>query len=233
MKHISISLYNRPIYTNILFEKLEQCYGIDDYHILVISEPTNSEVIHLAKNFVGRRANRSLLVNKNKLGCNKNIFNCLNSSFEKTDFNIHFEDDTIPGKDCLRYFEWANEKFKQNTSIFNISAYQKDAGINIENIKIRNHFTPWGWATWKNRWDLIKNKLKKNIVTIGNVSWDQLLLNITKSNEIYPEVSRTQNIGADQGTNVPNKEWHAIHQYNAHWIDSIGKYADSFNLEEV
>jgi hypothetical protein len=38
--------------------------------------------------------------------------------------------------------------------------------------------------------------------------------------EIFPLVSRIQNIGAQEGTYCPGPEWHYHNQYNDYWIET-------------
>lgn len=230
MKTLSISLYKRPDYTKILLDHLNRCYGIEQYVTVICCEPANSEVVDLAKNF--RPDTTHVIVNPKIQGCNWNIYQCLSIGFDNSDFHIHLEDDTIPAKDFLVYCEWAKNEYINDSNIFSISGYvnvnnqTEHYNIKSENIHLihrRQWYTPWGWATWKNRWDDIKlelfNKLKKE----SSKSWDCHLHNLIRDKfEIFPAVSRIQNIGANNGTYVPNPEWHKNHQYNEFWLESLG-----------
>ena len=126
MKTITISLYNRPEYTKILFDSLSMCHGIDDYAIFIFCEPTNQEVIDLAKGF---RTNQTVThVNPHVFGCNANIFQCVDFGFSQSEYNIHFEDDTIPGKDCLNTLSGATDNMliiTQFLVLLDIKKYHK------------------------------------------------------------------------------------------------------------
>ena len=234
MKTLTISLYNRLQYTERLFQYLDECYGIQDYEINICCEPGHKPIEDLARNF--RPSQTHVTVNPRRYGCNTNIFQCLAIGFSKNDYHIHFEDDTIPGKDCLQYFEWAREKYKNDKTVFTISAYVNSdnktehyypPSENILLVEKRNWFTPWGWATWKDRFeDMAK------VWDFAGVkgSWDTAINHIARNdrNEVFPAVARTQNIGADLGTHVPNAEWHKNNHLNQWWIESIGKYTKEF-----
>lgn len=236
MKTLSISLYNRPKYTEQMLNHLDSCYNIEDYKIIICCEPKNEQVINLAKSF--RPHQTSVNVNPVMYGCNWNIFQCLHLGFQNSDYHIHLEDDTIPGKDFLLYCEWARQQYINDDNIFAVSGYvnvnnktehYSEYSQNITMIKRRNWFTPWGWATWKNRWDSIKVELYSRLTNEPRYSWDHHMHNIVKNfYEIFPSVSRIQNIGAEYGTYVPSADWHKNHQYNEFWIESIQQYSNQF-----
>lgn len=237
MKTLTISLYNREEYTKRLLDSLNECYGLDDYNITICCEPGFKAIEEMAKGF--RPNQTEVIVNSRRYGCNTNIYQCLAIGFSKNDYHIHFEDDTIPGKDCLKYFEWAKEQYRNNSRVFTISGYVNSNNktehyypINkkINTVFYRQWFTPWGWATWKDRFSEMKSAWDFQGV---NGSWDATINHEVRRDryEIVPTVSRIQNIGADMGTHVPNKEWHEIHHYNDYWIEKLNNYTDNF--EEI
>lgn len=238
---ISIALYRRPYYTKLLLDALDKCYNIDKYTIIIscdIYRQTFLDEKNLYRNSVAsleiakkfRPSQTQIYTNQPIIGCNSNTYKCLNLGFEfNDDFHIHFEDDTIPSKDALLYFEWCRNYFRYNYSIFSISGYSKSSIQPIDHydklIK-RQWFTPWGWATWKDRYCDIHN----TISGCRHYGWDMRINNCTRQNryEIAPVISRIQNIGAEDGENV-TPEYHKEHQYNEFWIESIKKYSYSFD----
>jgi len=234
LKTLTISLYNRLQYTERLFQYLDECYGIQDYEINICCEPGHKPIEDLARNF--RPSQTHVTVNPRRYGCNTNIFQCLAIGFSKNDYHIHFEDDTIPGKDCLKYFEWARERYKDDKTIFTISGYVNSdnktehyypPSDDISLVERRSWFTPWGWATWKDRF-----KDMENVWDFAGArgSWDATVNHVARNGrgEIFPAVSRVQNIGADLGTHVPSAEWHKNNHFNNYWIESINKYNNNF-----
>jgi hypothetical protein len=236
LKTLTISLYNRLEYTNKLLQHLDQCYGIEDYDITICCEPGFDSVISLAKSF--RPDQTNVIVNSRRYGCNTNIYQCLSIGFLKNDYHIHFEDDTIPGKDCLKYFEWAKEEYRNNPFIFTISGYVNsnnhtehyyEKNNNINDIYTRQWFTPWGWATWKDRFKDMKEVWD---FTGSRGSWDVSVNSLARKNrfEIAPTVSRIQNIGAEMGTHVYSPEWHKNNHFNEYWIETNQVYSERFLL---
>ena len=227
-------MYNRPQYTERLLNNLNECYGIEDYEVLIFCEPGNKPVENLARKF--RPDQTSVTVNPRRYGCNTNIFQCLAIGFSKNDYHIHFEDDTIPGKDCLTYFEWARDKYIDNKEIFTVSGYVNSdnktehyypPSNDMELVERRSWFTPWGWATWKDRF---KEMEKVWDFAGARGSWDATINHIARQEryELFPAISRIQNIGADLGTHVPNADWHKNHHFNSYWIESTNNYAINF-----
>lgn len=233
MKTITISLYNRPEYTKELFDALNKCYGIEDYRILVSIDPGCEIVQNLARSF--RPDQTSVTVNQIRLGCNVNVFHSIAQGFRISDYNIHFEDDTIPSRDCLKLFELAKHEYLNNPEIFTMSGYvnsnnktehYRPKSTDIGRVCRRQWFTPWGWATWRDRFEEMKKVWDFN-AKYG--SWDCTINRIRRDRyEIFPAIARVQNIGAENATHVPSAQWHRENHYNEYWIESIGQYTDTF-----
>jgi hypothetical protein len=129
----------------------------------------------------------------------------------------------------LRYFEFCNEKYKDDSEIFTISAYTKNNNVAEEDYnKIWKYqwFTPWGWGTWKDRWNELINDWDFEHKYGG---WDWNINRRVRKNryEIKPLLSRTQNIGAELGTYC-TPSYHAAEQFNKLWINSTDKTFTNF-----
>lgn len=235
MKTLSLTLYNRPKYTKTVLDYLDLCYNIEQYSIFIYCEPNNKEVIKLAQNF--RPKQTQVTINPIRLGCNKNIYQALENGFLINNFHIHLEDDTTPAKDFLFYCEWCNLQYYNNKEIFSVSGYvnsnnQIEQFINhnkcYQIVSLRNWFTPWGWATWKDRWLSIKEFLIPYL-ELSTISWDVIVHKLLKSKkECFPMVSRIQNIGAENGSFCPSPAWHKQNQYNEYWIETSKQYQKEF-----
>ena len=55
-------------------------------------------------------------------------------------------------------------------------------------------------------------------------SWDIVVNNLIRGTrwEVFPTVSRVQNIGAEKGTHVVNAEWHAKYHHVPVTADDLG-----------
>lgn len=225
-KTISLSLYNRPNYTKIVLEYLNNCFDIENYKIFICCEPFENEVIELAKQF--RPKQTQVIINLNKLGCNKNIYQCCAIGFEINDFHIHLEDDTVPGKDFLIYCEYCRHEFKEDSEILTISGYSRQLSQEYGIVKKREWFTPWGWASWKNRWNCVIKQAMIDSFYSGT-TWD-IFVNERRENkfELAPMVARIQNIGAENGAHCPDANYHKHVQYNKNWIEVDKIYQKEF-----
>lgn len=240
---LSISLYRRPFYTKILLDALNRCYNIDKYQIFISCDVyyyTAFDTKNLRNNSLAsldlaqkfRPHQTQVIKNEPILGCNNNIYQCLNIGFNNNnDFHIHLEDDTIPSKDILLYFEWARNEFRYDENIFSVCGYSKsETNVNdfyYDKVGKSHWFSPWGWGTWKDRY----LEIEQNIHNCLFKGWDEKINHCTRKNryQIFPHISRIQNIGALDGENV-SEDYHRKHQYNQFWIENLKKYSYSFSM---
>ena len=161
--------YKRPEYTKRVIDGLKNCKGIEKYKLLAFIEPGYEEVTKLFSDidFV----DKNIYINECVLGINGNTFQAISHGFKYSDYVIHLEDDTVPAPDTLEYFEWAGKEYKENGHIFTVCGYNK-----VDEVKKKDYhtvfqkswFTPWGWAIWEDRWELVDNAWDSN----EKLSWD-------------------------------------------------------------
>ena len=216
-KIITMTAYKRPEYTKKVLDNLQQCIGFEEYTLLPTIEPGFPEVIELFSNI----PNCEIMINDTRLGCDANTLKALKRGFEISDFVIHLEDDTVPGIDSLKYFEWADKAYKDDKEIFSVTAYNRLRDIN--KIETQNYFTSyrqrwytgWFWGSWFDRFEEMSKRW-------NFVSWDVNLNKKVRGKryEICPSVPRSQNIGEYSGTNVRPNFWKKYH-YSPFWINNI------------
>lgn len=172
--------------------------------------------------------NFEIFESKGNNGCTNSVIYGINKIFDMYKMAIILEDDIITSKNFLMFMNKALQYYKNDFSILNISAYNL-----CDNIYNRGYdtflykrFIGYGWAIWKNRWDLLdwnmdKNKLKNvNIKQFKKISpdlynnflgyflydfaskldWDIMLYFnqlILKKFTVLPIKSKTINIGMD------------------------------------
>jgi len=225
-KVITMPVYRRPDYTKQVLEGMRKCYGIKDYTIYIFAEPGYQEVIDVINSFDD--LNIVLSINEVKLGLAANTRQCLDYGFSLSDFVIHFEDDIVPNKDCLEYFEWVRDEYVNDKEIFTTTAYNRSPfHTNDHDIYHEVRRRSWHhlcWATWIDRWEEIKNGWT---VTGGGNAWSTSVKNILNGRcEIYPVISRVLYIGIEDGTNgEPESNKRYVSDF---WIGSVelekGKY---------
>jgi len=217
--------YNRAPYTKMSLEYLAKCDGIEDYLLQIFMEPvsegvaSNDDVLLAIHDFDACEV--ELFINPRVYGCTNNTLQALKRGFELADFVIHLEDDILFSKDALKFFEFCNKRYKDESEVLTVGAYnQSQTDESLSEITRIEYFVPWGWATWKDRYEAWMKSL-----VLNTHSWDvcfsrsppQTLCNI------LPVFSRAQNIGAHGGTHVPNPEWHAANQAVKCWA---GEFPD-------
>lgn len=225
-KVITSTQYNRPEYTKQMLEHLSRCDGVDEYTLVACVDPSENlnSIVSLLKeaNFFYEVV---INVNERKLGCNTNTLKALYSGIRRSDVILHVEDDIILSRDALtKYEEWA----KENNDDFSFSLYSRiEKSIYkpemINDVLSRQGFIPWGFGI--REWGFAK-ALENKCFNVGYpyVSWDiaiHLMCQYENLNHKFTFLSRAQNIGAENGTHVPNKEWHTEYQLLDFWAGDL------------
>jgi len=119
------------------------------------------------------------LIKKNKIkyrvleknyGCQKAVLSALDWFFLIEKKGIILEDDILPGNDFFRFCNELLVKYRNNKKIFSISGFNPlNKNLNIDGDYFHSKFFMcWGWATWKDRWLVVKKYLPKE-------KWNKLL----------------------------------------------------------
>lgn len=216
-KVVTMTAFRRPDYTWQVLDALSRCAGVDEYRVLIHVDPGSPQVVQVIKQ--ARLPRKCLVQNADRLGCNLNTYSALHHGFQCADFVIHLEDDTVPAADCLKYFEWARDAYRDDQRVFSVSSYSKSVGRTDDGHRVVREpwFTPWGWATWADRW----NEMHANW-SHGATSWD-IALNRLRGDRvaIRPVLARVQNIGAHLGEHVPGPEYHRANHFNEYGVWSV------------
>lgn len=237
MSVIAITLYRRPKYTAQLFEALHNCYGINEFDILISCDfaPEHrvscDEVKRQADKFAEGRPRVQVFQHEPRLGVDLNKLWLIPKAYELSDYMIFLEDDTIPAPDALRFFEAMDAKYRNDESVVSISGYNRYLELETHERVILEEpyaldqggqFTPWGWAMWKDRYDFIVGMDgQKYLDAVGdqaNGLFDHNICRWMKENPghrtLYPVLPRIQSIGGEMGEHTPSAEWHLEHEYN-------------------
>lgn len=219
--NITVSGYNRPAYLAQTLAALRGCDGIEACTVAVLLDPCE-ETLHSAA--LAAKYGFECLTYSQRVGCNHAIRSAMDYGFGQmgSEFHLHLEDDTVPTRDALRWFAWAAEAYRDEARILNVSGYQRVSNGCPYECGARRWFTPWGWGTWRDRW----LGLAAGWVRDDATSWDVVVNHVLRAGraEVFPTVSRIQNIGAEQGTHVPSAEWHTAHHRVAVTADDIVGY---------
>jgi hypothetical protein len=234
---ITVSLYKRPVYTEKILKALEKSYVYSKLKIPIIinidPSPVLREVHRLAYHLMPYAAIRFYGRHQ---GCNRAIYNCLRDGFEIGNYVIHIEDDILLAKDAIKWFVEEGNLYKDNKEHFSVCGYQREnpdrwlseetgftKPIDIlgDDIALPT-FYPWGWATWKDRWEGIKDNWAFDGHEYGQ-SWDLYVKKKLRGDRlcVLPLISRVKNIGAENGEYTPSKEWHQKKHDIKIWSDDL------------
>lgn len=216
--NITVSAYNRPEYLRQTLAALSRCDGIEDCRVAVILDPCD-ETPEQAAIAAGYEFKPCVL--SRRAGCNAAIRTAFEYGFDRmgSEFHVHFEDDTVPCRDTLRWLAWARDRYCDEPGVMNVSGYQRLSNGSLSQCGLRRWFTPWCWATWRDRWLGLSAGWSRH----DDVSWDVVVNHVLRAGryEAFPAVSRIQNIGGEKGTHVPSPEWHREHHHVEETADDL------------
>jgi hypothetical protein len=225
LRVITMTAYRRPAYTREVLAALAQCDGIGDWLLLPNVEPGHEEVIDAFRQWSACESR--LAVNKERMGLNRNTQEALvRALLLRANVIVHLEDDTVPSPDALRYFDWAvreilipDVKSKDCHQITLASGYNKPKSQPRPDqshlCDTRPIWTPWGWAMDRSR----LSWLLANWCT-GNSKCFTCKIKAQyrrTRRELFPVLSRIQNIGYDLGENGRSAEWYRAN-HRAPWV---------------
>ena len=95
-------------------------------------------------------------------GLAKSVISGVTDIINKYGKVIVLEDDLVTSKYFLKYMNEALTIFKEREDIWSISGYGPNINITTDykdDIYITKRGSSWGWATWKDRWELVDWKV--------------------------------------------------------------------------
>ena len=233
---IAMPTYNRSHYIRQVFAALRECDNLDLFMLVTCEEPGFPEVAQVIESIDFIPVERHL--HHTRWGCSRNVCSAINYAFQHSQVAIILEDDIVPAKDFLNYMLWGLDTFQSDPRVITIGGYQMlkvppdPALVNVAQ-KI-TWLTPWGWATWKDRWERF---YQTRWHLAPNPTWAAYFNDFMFGRdgiEIVPAIGRTQNIG-EEGVNVPSAEWQRENQQTPYWHGN-GDYRtvqpDEFTLRD-
>lgn len=228
---LGVLAYDRPEHLKKLFLAL-QAEKIEEFSIFI--DGADNELIKSKQNEIDKIISKvswakvNIIKRSVNLGLRKSVISAVSNLFEKNDSIILLEDDTIPRKGFFDYMYSVLNTYKNEKEVRSVCGYQipKISDISKE---ISAHcvlrFIPWGWGTWKNRWEEYETNLSKLIKIINDekiidrlptdmvsyisknkdfldsneiwsINWS-LLNYITNTFSVFPSRSLISNIGFD------------------------------------
>lgn len=238
LRVITMTAYRRPAYTREVLDALAKCAGVTDWLLLPTVEPGHDEVIAAFRDWTA--SDIRLQVNRERLGLNRNTQEALFRAQQlKPEIVLHLEDDTVPSPDALLYFDWAvrellipDVKSSDGHQILLASGYNKPKTEPLpeqsRTCDTRPIWTPWGWAVDRPRllW-LLANWCTRNPKCF--TCRFRGAYRATRR-EVFPLLSRIQNIGYEQGENGRTPEWYRANHRTPWVARSASLRADRFRV---
>lgn len=225
MISLTVSAYNRPEMLSQSLASLSRCVGISSARVFVLCDRSDStdECLRISNEF-----GFECFASDTRLGCNKNIKTCLYAGLNlmREDFHVHIEDDIVLCRDAIQWFSWARDTYRRDRSIFTVAGYHRAGNGRIDECSRRRWFSSWGWGTWADRLEEIVGSINEE----SPVSWDIQAQEARKTRfEVFPTVSRAQNIGGTGGEHISDPDHHAAFVMARQTSDSLdGLHLDDF-----
>lgn len=134
----------------------------------------------------------NVVVRERNYGCRENIVDAITQIINKFGRVIVVEDDILVSKTFLVAMERALEVYENDSRIWCINGYQ-DPLLHIpasykKDVYLNYMHQPWGWATWRNRWQLVDFDMKDWLLQRENVEIKQWIQ--TASLSLYSLLDR-------------------------------------------
>jgi hypothetical protein len=171
---ILVTAYNRP---DLLFGLLSRIPSGRRIYISIDgpkegSSPYWTDLCALeARNFEQKyRGDVSIRICESNLGCKKAINSAIDWAFSSEDRLIVLEDDVMPSEVFFDFMDISLDRYKYIKKVGSVNGwvpFQINEASNRVFFSI--YFQPWGWGTWKDRWDLND----QNLVTFSQQDFSQ------------------------------------------------------------
>lgn len=159
MKVVSLTATSREEYLREVLLSWRKARGVEDYHFIFNVEPINTDIEQICRRVDW--VSSETIVNPSVYGPLGNPWYAFERGFDKSDYVILAEDDSIVSEDVFEYFEWA-EKYRTDSECIAACAFHHGyCNHHVMQVSKNRWFAPTIWATWKEKW-----------VTILRDTWD-------------------------------------------------------------
>jgi len=196
------------------------------------------QCIEIARNISGFKS-LDVVANDSNLGLARSIRTGINSIFQSYESVIVIEDDIVVASTALRFLNQGLDRYLTLDKVASIQLYQYPIKIELENPVFLRGADCWGWATWKNRWEMVEfepikllNQLSQNRNDFnldGSARFYEMLEDLSFNSidswaicwhasmyvedkmSLYPPESLCLNIGSDgSGTHASSVDYFSV-----------------------
>ena len=220
---IVLLAWRRPEYLAKCLNGLAHVAGIGGAVLLPHVEPGCAESRALIEGFAACAVRPTW--NAERLGFLANCLAGLEHGFALGDYLLFFEEDVVPAADFLEYHAWARERYRDDPGVGSVAAYHRreSACPRAEHHAVRRRpgFHGWGCGLWR-------DKLPVPLAGIAaggslDTTYDRHY-RATGTVEVYPELSRVQNVGLTttvQTDTAYDAAWYLKNHRLKHWAGQV------------
>ena len=157
---ICLFTYNRLEETKLTIEALQNNFLASDSKLFIFSDGPKNEnsrskvqavrnYIHSIKGF----KNVHVFESKTNKGLATSIIDGVTKIINEYNNVIVLEDDLITTPNFLNFMNQALEFYEFDKKIKSVNGFSLDIKSKIDSVYFQTRPFPWGWATWKDRWN--------------------------------------------------------------------------------
>jgi hypothetical protein len=212
---ITFTAHNRVQYMRDVLESWSRAYGISDCDLVFWCEPGCPDMVDLIK---ARAPGRSVRVEVNRrvMGALRNPHQALSDGFDRDDFVLLAEDDSIVSRDVLEYVQWARDMYRHDLNVLAVCTFH-DCAEPDDGVVLSESFSPTVWGTWLSRWPELDETWDHDYSTGVNgrqAGWDwNINLRVRGGRRfVMPTRSRSQHIGR-HGTHMTEQDFERLQSH--------------------
>lgn len=181
MPSVLITGFNRPNLLSKVLHNVVKAEGLTSLYIHIdgprANYPDDMSQVAACHNLIvdlAKEINIRYYFQENNLGCEKGMKFAIDWFFQQEESGVIIEDDILIHPQALQIAELALIKYQYISKVGQINLYNPIAK-NVVNKELGSYFIDypmlWGWACWRNRWELNLNypskKLEFNFGNLG------------------------------------------------------------------
>lgn len=162
---IVLFIYKRPHHTRQTLDSLKSCIGAEHSDLIVYADGPKvnddwdkiQESRSLFEDLGGFKGVRFIAHDENR-GLARSIIEGVSDVLQHYGTAIVVEDDLITSRNFLLYMNRCLQNFRQQKHVVSISGYTPKIPfphLSDDEIYLSLRPSPWGWATWQERWEQV------------------------------------------------------------------------------
>ena len=190
--------YNRPNSTRLQLEALCQ-FSIEKVYLYIDGPKTDlvrnnqDEILSIIDEF--NSITIEVVRRPVNLGLRRSVITSITELFNDYDKVIILEDDCIPLDGFFDYMLTSLQRYENQSNIRSICSYHfPGLDTSGESTSLISRFIPWGWATWRNRWNEYDTSLPSLIKRVFGLG---IYLSLPEDVRYYIDQFQTSEDGSD------------------------------------